>query len=130
MLTDQAAYFYSADGTLQTRYSVEGRTLAAVCTSDSHYAIATSKNGETMLSIFDRSGNMRYNERVSDWIRDMTFCEDSLLLLSSDRAVRLTLDDFLITETVVDDALCILGIENYGLTCGRKQASAIFVEEK
>lgn len=126
--TDVAAYFYSADGTLLARRPIGGRAMVASCLSDAAYAVATSKNGETLLTVFDRSGNVRYNEKTSDRVRDLAFCENGLLILSVDRALYLSLDGFLLRETAVDDALDLLGVGNYGLVCGKHSANAIFVK--
>ena len=128
--TDASTYFYTAEGTLISQYSIGSRTLVATSSAEDVYAVATAKNGETVVTIFDRSGYARYNEKTPYRVRDLAFCTDGLLILSADHAVYISLDNYLVTEVSAEDALCILGVEDYGLICSRSRASAIFIETK
>lgn len=129
VLTDRTLYFYSCDGVLWTSHSLGNYALNAYALDDEHLAISAVKNGEEFIAVFDRKGTLLYNGSAAITVKDMAFCRDALLILSAGQAASLSLDSYDITVTPLDDALCILGLDSYGLVCGKSRASAVFVEK-
>jgi len=127
--TDRSTVFYTKDGELIKKASLNGATAVSTAVSSDAYALATQKDGVLYLTLFDRSGNVLYQEEISYPIHDMAFCEDGLLMLSTGIAFHLSMVDGTLTECRIDDAFCILGVGRYGLVCGKKQATAIFTEK-
>ena len=128
VLTDRALYFCSSDGTLWASHSLGSHALSAYTLDDEYVAISALKYGEDFIAVFDRKGTLIYSQNTAIHVKDMAFCSDALLILTAGQAQSLSLDTHELSITAIDDALCILGMDNYGLVCGKSCANALFTE--
>ena len=129
ILTDRALYLYRENGELLLSRSFDGSKLSAYSIGDSHLAVCLTQNEESVLRLFDWNGNELYESSIISGIKDMAFCRGSLLVLFPGQIFSLSLDSYEMEARTVGDALCILGIEDYGLVCGKNRADAVFVEK-
>ena len=129
ILTDRALYLYRENGELLLSRSFDGSKLSAYSIGDSHLAVCLTQNEESVLRLFDWNGNELHESSTISGIKDMAFCRGSLLVLFPGQIFSLSLDSYEMEASTVGDALCILGIEDYGLVCGKNRADAVFVEK-
>lgn len=126
VVTDKSIRFYDSAFAELREYSLEGATLTCTCIGADGFAAAYVKNGKNVIVMFDREGNVRYNETEAGRIRDLAFCENGLLILTVKDAKRVSLHDFSATVSDAEGALRIFGVSDYGLLCGKDAATAIF----
>ena len=130
VVTDRAVHLYDNNfDELDDYYDYGGGTVTGYCVNEHGVAVAYTDNSKNTVLAFDKSGNLLYNEIVSNNVKDIDVFEEFLFLRTDSGVVRINTSSYEEALLTSGQGEMLIYSADTALICGDSKAEYLVFEE-
>ncbi len=129
VITDRTLRIYDKYFEELDQYEYGDAVISGYSSSEYGIAVSYTVNSKNIAVVFDKFGNMTYNEEISDNIKDIGLFEDCIFMRTDSGVLRIAADHVKEQLLPSDQGKMLIYSENTVLVCGDSKAEYLVFDD-